>query len=203
MLTHHFSSTARGEVKLLLVSILFQGQFLHFTQYLFNISFTRDDGRKDESQHSVSVPTIRLYNISPSCLFFFYRNVPKSWEIQVQTTSDCGGKCLLHLPVLFTQRYYTEVYGPGVLHFRIKTGIVKSSIVVEHCHVTVQQMSHVLKWDPPTYFLGLLMAFLPHCWTHQTLLQLCCSSWKTLKGEERVGLRSHKHQVLAEHWVSS
>lgn len=44
-------------------------------QWLFNISFIRDDGRKDETQHSVSVLTIRLYNLAPSCLFFLQRDV--------------------------------------------------------------------------------------------------------------------------------
>lgn len=103
VLTHLFSDTAGGEVRLLWVPILFQGLFLHFMQWLSNVSFIRDESRKDEIQHSVCMLTIKLHNLAS----FFLWKYPRRWEIWVWTTSGYRWNWFLHL-IIFTGKDITQ-----------------------------------------------------------------------------------------------
>lgn len=116
VLTHLFSDTAGGEVRLLWVPILFQGLFLHFIQWLSNVSFIRDESRKDEIQHSVCRLTIKLHNLASLFSSENILKVEKS-EFEPLQAVDETGSYILHF---CTAKDYTEAYGLGVLHFRRK-----------------------------------------------------------------------------------
>lgn len=64
-------------------------------QWLSNVSFIRDEGRKDEIQHSVCMLTIKLHNLAS---LFSSENIPEDEKSEFEPLQavDETGSYILH-----------------------------------------------------------------------------------------------------------